>query len=52
MVTGMLQVLSIDLYDFLEQGSSLSFVNPLISRKFDILPDILNEPFVVSTPDR
>ena len=31
-------------------GAILSFVTPLIARKFDILPDILNEPFMVTTP--
>ena len=25
-------------------------VTPLVDKKFDILPDILHEPFVVSTP--
>ena len=28
----------------------LSFVTPLVAIKFDILPDILHEPFIVSTP--
>ena len=28
----------------------LHFFTPLISRMFDIFPDILNEPFMVSTP--
>ena len=48
-VTGMLKVFSIDVYAFLDLGSALYFVTPLITMKFDILPDILNEPFMVST---
>ncbi|XP_069150083.1 uncharacterized protein [Solanum lycopersicum] len=49
-VTGMLQVFSIDVYALLDPSATLSFVTPLIARKFDILPDILNEPFMVTTP--
>ena len=49
-VTGMLNVLSIDVYYLLDHGSTLSFVTPLIVKKFDILPDILREPFIMSTP--
>ena len=50
MVTGMLQVFSIDVYALLDMGDTLSFVTHLIARKFDILPDILNEPFIVTIP--
>ena len=49
-LTGMLQVFSVDVYALLDQGCRLSFVTPLISRKFDVLPDILNKPFMVTTP--
>lgn len=49
-VTGILQVFSIDVYALLDPGSTLYFVTPLIARKFDILPDILNEPFMVTIP--
>ena len=28
----------------------MSFVTPLVDRKFDIFPNILNEPFMVTTP--
>ena len=48
-VTGMLQVFSIDVYALLYPGTTLYFVTPLISRKFDIFPDDLNDPFVVIT---
>ena len=48
-VTGMVQVFSIDVYALLYPGATQSFVTPLISRNFDILLDILNEPFIVTT---
>ena len=48
-MTDMLQVLCFDVYAYLYLGSTLAFVTPLVSRKFDILPDILNEPLVVTT---
>ena len=37
-VTDMLQVFFIDVYDLIHPGSTLSFVTPLVSRKFDVLP--------------
>ena len=48
-VTGMLKVLSIDAYAILDLGDTLSILTSLIAKKFDILPDILHEPFIVST---
>ena len=48
-VTGMLKVFSLDVYALHDTGATLSFVTPLVAKKFDILPDILNEPFLVST---
>ena len=50
MVTGLLKVFSSNVYDLLDPGATLSFFTPLVSKKFDILPDILHEPFIVSTP--
>ena len=50
MVTGMLQFFSIDVYALLDLGNTLSFVTPMIARKFDILLYILNESFMVTTP--
>ena len=44
----MLRVFSIDVYVLFDRGATLSFVTPLISRTFDILPNTLNEPFMVS----
>ena len=46
----MLKVFSIYVYALLDPGATLSFVTPLIANKFDILPDILNEPLMVYTP--
>ena len=34
----------------LDTGATLSFVIPLVAKKFDILFDILHDPFIVSTP--
>ena len=50
MVTGIFQVISIDVYDLLDPSATLCFVTPLITKKIHILPDILNDPFMVSTP--
>ena len=44
------RIFSIDVYALLEPGATLFFISPLIARKFDNLPDILNEPFMVTTP--
>ncbi|MUG03694.1 hypothetical protein ECC01_22245 [Bacillus tequilensis] len=48
-VTGMLKVFSIDVYALLDPGATLSFVTPLVDKKFEILPDILYDSFKVST---
>ena len=45
----MLNVFSIDVYVLFDPGDTLSFFTPLVAKKFDILPDILHEPFIVST---
>ena len=49
-VTGMLQVFSIYVYALLDPGSTLSFVTPLLSLTFEMLPDVLHDPILVSTP--
>ena len=49
-VTDMLKVLSLDVYALIDPCSTLSFFTPLVAKKFNILPDILHEPFIVSTP--
>ena len=48
-VTGMLNVFSIDVYGLLDSSATFSFLTPLVDKKFGILPHILNEPFMVST---
>ena len=48
-VIRMLRVFSIHIYSLLDPSATLSFVTPLVAKKFDILPDILNEPFIVTT---
>ncbi|XP_069154477.1 uncharacterized protein [Solanum lycopersicum] len=49
-VTGMLQAFSINVYTLLDPGYTLSLVTPLVSWKFDILPNVLVEPFLLCTP--
>ena len=49
-VTDMLKIFFFDLYALLDPGATLSFVTPPLAMKFDILTDILYEPFSVSTP--
>ncbi|KAH0727836.1 hypothetical protein KY290_003558 [Solanum tuberosum] len=49
-VIGMLQVFSIDVYALLDSGATLSFVTPFVAMKFEILSDVLEEPFSVCTP--
>ena len=47
MVTGKLNVFSIDVYALLDLGATLSIVTPLIDKMIDILSDILHKPFIV-----
>ena len=49
-VTGMLQFYSVNFYAFLHPRATLSFVTLLVSGKFDVLPDVLVEPFSICTP--
>ena len=49
-VTGMLQVFSTSVYALLDQGSTLSLVTPLLVLTVEILPEVLHNPIVVSTP--
>ena len=49
MVTGMLKIFTLDVYALIDPGDTLSFVTPLVAKKFDVLPDILHEHFIVST---
>ena len=50
-VTGMLKIFTLVLYVLLDPGATLSFVTPPVSTKFDALPDMLHEPFLVSTQE-
>ena len=49
-VTGMLQVFSTSVYALLDLGSTLSFLTPLLTLTFEILPKVLHDPIVVSAP--
>ena len=49
-VTGTLRVFDLDVYALFDPGVTLSFVTPYITVKFDVSPEILSEPFSVSTP--
>ncbi|WMV43118.1 hypothetical protein MTR67_036503 [Solanum verrucosum] len=49
-VTGMLKVFQLDVYALLDPGATLSFVTPYVVMRFDMFPDVLLEPFSVSTP--
>ena len=41
MMTGMLQLFSIDVYDFLDPGATLSFVTPSVSLIFFLMFEII-----------
>ena len=45
----MLQVFSTSPYALFDPGSTLSFVTPLLALSFEILPEFLHDPIVVST---
>ena len=49
-VTGMVQVFLTYVYALIYPGYMLSFVTPLLALTFEILPDVLYDPIVVSTP--
>lgn len=38
-----------DVYDLLDTGATLSFVTPDVAMRFDVLPDLLLDPFSIST---
>ena len=50
MVTGTLHVFSFPVYALLDPGFTLYFITPLVASKFDLLREIVHEPFIVSTP--
>ena len=47
-VSGNLHAFSFPVYALLDPASTWSFVTPLVSSKFSLLPRILHEPFLVS----
>ena len=49
-VIGTIKVFTFDVYDLLDPGASLYFVNPYVANKFEILHEKICEPFCVSTP--
>ena len=50
MDNGNLLVSSFPVYALLDTGSTLYMVNPFVANQFDLLLEILHEPFLVSTP--
>ncbi|XP_069145969.1 uncharacterized protein [Solanum lycopersicum] len=48
-VMGMLQAFPINACVVLDPGATLCFVTSLVARKFDVIPDVLIEPFPVCT---
>lgn len=49
-MTGMYKVFSIDVYALLDPRATFSFVTCFMEMKFEILPEVLVEPFSISTP--
>ncbi|XP_049406156.1 uncharacterized protein LOC125869760 [Solanum stenotomum] len=49
-VTSMLKVFQLDVNALLDTVATLSFVTPYVAMMFDILLDVLLDPFYVSTP--
>ncbi|KAH0657090.1 hypothetical protein KY285_031972 [Solanum tuberosum] len=49
-VTSMLKVFQLDVYTLLDLAATLYFVTPYMALRFDILPNVLKDPFSVSTP--
>ena len=45
----MLQVFSFNVYSLHDPGDTLSVVAPLVTKIFDILPDVFIEPFSITT---
>ncbi|KAH0664080.1 hypothetical protein KY284_029011 [Solanum tuberosum] len=50
MVTGMLKVFQLYVHALLDPSATLSFVTSYVAMRFDVLLDVLLEPFYVSTP--
>ncbi|KAH0710891.1 hypothetical protein KY284_012318 [Solanum tuberosum] len=48
-VTGMLQIFDLDVYTLIDPGATLSFVTPLVAKKFHVESELLYESYEVST---
>ena len=48
-VTCTLRVFDLDVYELLDPEATLSFVTPYIAVLFNVCPETLSEPFLVST---
>ena len=46
-VNDMLQLFSFDVYSLLDTGFKMLFVTSIVAMKFDVLPEILEEPFFI-----
>ena len=46
----MLKIFFINIYGLLYPGATLSLLTPLVFMKFNVLPDVLIEPFSLITP--
>ncbi|XP_070035182.1 uncharacterized protein [Nicotiana tomentosiformis] len=49
-VTSILTICYHDTYALIDPGSTLSYITPFVAGKFGIVPEILSDPFAVSTP--
>ena len=49
-VTGMLRVFHLNVYDLIDPGENISFLSPYVSMRFSVRPELLKDPFHVSTP--
>ena len=45
----MLKIFTLYVYSLVDPDATIFFVTPLVAKKFATLPDILHEPFLVST---
>jgi len=46
----MLEVFHLGVYGLIDPGATLSFVTLYVAMRFDIGPEILSNPFYISTP--
>jgi len=49
-VTSTLSIFSYYVYALIDPGVTLSYVTPFVAKKFGVEPELLHEPFAVSTP--